>query len=118
MRAFDRRQLIVERRYCFPSGVSAVAITSPQDRFLHCHPTWISPATIIGCRNEAGRAENALHRQWLDSDPSQVQPMFEDDVNGKADHYGDTVIQLHGWRRGNHPLRTPPERHTVSNRPH
>jgi len=66
----------------------------------------------------AGRAENALHRQWLDSNPSHVQPVFEDDVNGEAGHNCDTVIQLHGWRHGNRPLRTPSERHAVSNCPH
>jgi len=66
---------------------------------------------------EAGRAENALHRQWLDSDPSDVQPMFEDDVNHKAGHNGDAVIQLHRWRHGNRPLRTPPEGNAVCNCP-
>jgi hypothetical protein len=30
---------------------------------------------------EAGRAQNSLHRQRLNSDPSDVQPMLEDDVN-------------------------------------
>jgi hypothetical protein len=31
-----------------PDAVAAVAITSPHDRFLHVHPTYISPGTI--CR--------------------------------------------------------------------
>ena len=66
----------------------------------------------------AGRAENTLHRQWLDSDPSDVQPVFEDDVNGKAGYNCDAVIQLHRWRHGNRPLRTPSKRHAVSNCPH
>ena len=36
--------------------------------------------------------ENALHRQRLHSDPSEVQPLFEDDINHQAGHNGDSVI--------------------------
>ena len=36
--------------------------------------------------------ENALHRQWLHSNPSEVQPMFEHDINHQAGHNGDSVI--------------------------
>jgi hypothetical protein len=59
----------------------------------------------------------SLDRQRLDSDQSDVQPMFENKVNHKPGHNGDAVIQLHRWRHGNRPRRTPPERNAVCNRP-
>src|ERR1700728_1706065 len=49
---------------------------------------------------------------------SDVQPVFEDEVNGKAGYNFDAVLQLHRWRHGNRPLRTPSKRHAVSNCPH
>src|ERR1700690_3084567 len=65
----------------------------------------------------AGRACAWLHRQRLDSDPSGVQPMFENNVNHETGHDGDGVIPSHRWRRGVRPLLTPPEGDAVCNRP-
>src|SRR5262249_7389778 len=57
------------------------------------------------------------HWQRLDSDPADMQPMFENNVKCEAGHDGDAVIPNHTWRCGDRPLRPPIIRDAVCNGP-
>lgn len=83
------------------------------------HPRTFARAPVVNfrCLIEERRLDEMLHRKRLDSDPSGMQPMFENNVKYKARRHCDGIIQPPGWRCGNRPLRAPAVGDAVCNRP-